>query len=308
MKLLFRGYRPRMNPTSPTVSGYLVITAEDAGSADRQAVRQALEVLAAEAPTELRTTRNPQDLETALDGLAGRRLVLAGGDGSLHLVVSALLARGVAASTPLGLLPLGTGNDLAQSLGLPLDPTQAARRVVTGQVTALDMLRHDEGTAVNAAHVGFGVAAARHAQRLKPVLGVLAYRLGAVWAGVTQAGVETSVAVDGRTVCGEQPVLLLAVMNGSFIGGDTPLCPPADPCDGLLDVLVVADRGRHERAAFALALARGRHLGLPGVTYEQGRQVTVRAAAETWNVDGELLRTPAELEWRVRSAAWQVVT
>lgn len=297
-----------MDPTSPSVSGYLVITAQGAGRADENAVRQALEVLAADAPTELRTTRHRQDLETALDELGERRLVLAGGDGSVHLAVNSLLARGLAASTPVGLLPLGTGNDLAQSLGLPLDPVHAARRVVTGQGVALDMLRHDENVAVNAAHIGFGVAAARRAQRLKPALGVFAYRLAAVWAGVTQAGVEASVAVDGRPVCQDQPVLLLAVMNGSFIGGDTPLCPPADPCDGLLDVVVVADRSRDKRAVFALALSRGRHLELPGVIHEQGRQVSVRVTEETWNVDGELAGSPPALEWRVQSAAWQLVT
>lgn len=308
MDLLCSGYLLYMDPASPSMSGYLVITAEGAGRTERQAVRQALEVLAADAPTELRMTRDRQDLETALDELGERRLVLAGGDGSVHLAVSSLLARGLAASAPVGLLPLGTGNDLAQSLGLPLDPVHAARRVVTGQAVALDMLSHDENVAVNAAHIGFGVAAARRAQRLKPALGVFAYRLAAVWAGVTQAGVEASVAVDGRPVCEDQPVLLLAVMNGSFIGGDTPLCPPADPCDGLLDVVVVADRSRDKRAAFALALSRGRHFELPGVVHEQGRQVSVRVTEETWNVDGELAGSPPTAEWRVQSGAWQLVT
>lgn len=301
------GYRLRMDSTSPRVRGYLVVTAGDAGRTEGQAVREALEVLAADAPTELRTTRDRRDLESALDELAGRRLVLAGGDGSVHLVVSSLVARGVAASTPVGLLPLGTGNDLAQSLGLPLDPAQAARRVVTGRVEAIDMLRHDGDVAVNAAHVGFGVAAARRAQRLKPALGVLAYRLGAVWAGLTQAGVKVSVAVDGRPVCQDQPVLMLAVMNGSFIGGDTPLCPPADPRDGLLDVVVVAERRHDRRAAFALALSRSRHLELSGVTHRQGQQVSLKVAEGGWNVDGELTASPAALDWQVHSAAWRVV-
>lgn len=165
-----------MHPAPPTVPGYLVLAAGDAGSTDAQAVRQVLEVLAAAAPTELRPTTGHQDLETALDDLAGRRLVVAGGDGSVHLVVNALLARGEATSTPLGVVPLGTGNDLAQSVGLPLDPTRAAGRVVAGQVRALDVVQDNEYVVVNAAHAGFGVSAARHAQRLKPVLGVPAGR------------------------------------------------------------------------------------------------------------------------------------
>lgn len=296
-----------MSPASPAVPGYLALAAGDAGSTDGQAVRQILEVLAADAPTELRRTTDHRDLETALDDLAGRRLVVAGGDGSVHLVVTALLARGQAASTPVGLVPLGTGNDLARGVGLPLDPRRAAGRVVAGRVRALDVL-HDSGkVVVNAAHTGFGVSAARHAQRVKPVLGVLAYRLGAVWAGAAAEGVAATVAVDGRVLCEDQPVLLVAVMNGSSIGGDTPLCPLADPADGLLDVLVVTDRGRGQRAAFGLAVSRGRHIGLPGVTHRQGRQASVRLAQETWNIDGELTRSPSALEWQVQTAAWRIV-
>lgn len=297
-----------MSPARPTVSGYLVVVAGQAGNTDGQAVGQALEVLAADAPTELRTTSDRQDLETALDDLAGRRLVVAGGDGSVHLVVNALLAREEAASTPVGLVPLGTGNDLARSVGLPLDAAGAAARVVTGRVRALDVLRSDEGVAANAAHAGFGVSAARRAQRLKPALGVAAYRLGALWTGAAPGGVEATVAVDGRVICEGQPVLLVAVMNGSSIGGDTPLCPPADPSDGLLDVLVVTDRSRMKRAAFALALSRGRHLELPGVAHVPGRQASVRVSEETWNIDGELTPCPPVLAWQAQPAAWQIVT
>lgn len=297
-----------MSSARTTVRGYLVLAAGDAGSTDAQAVGQVLEVLAADAPTELRTTQDPEDLDGALDDLAGRRLVLAGGDGSVHLVVSSLLARGQAATTPVGVVALGTGNDLAQSLGLPLDPAAAARRIVAGRVRALDVLRGDDRVAVNAAHAGLGVAAARRAQQLKPVLGALGYRLASVWAGAGTAGVEVTVAVDDRPVCRDQPVLLVAVMNGTSIGGDTPLCPSADPADGLLDVVVVTDRGRAQRAAFALALSRGRHLGLSGVTHGRGRHASVRMAEDTWNIDGELIAGPPALEWRAQPAAWRIVT
>lgn len=296
-----------MSPAPKTVSGYLMLAAGNAGSTGGQAVGRALEVLANHAPTELCRTEHPKDLEAALAALAGRRLVIAGGDGSLHLVVNALLARGEAASTPVGVIPLGTGNDLAQSLGLPLDPARAAGRVVRGRVRALDVLHGGEEMAVNAAHAGLGVAAARGAQRLKPVLGVLGYRVAAAWNGAVRDGVEATVAVDGRSVCEGQPVLLVAVMNGSSIGGDTPLCPSADPADGLLDVVVVTDRSRAARAAFALALSRGRHLGLPGVTHGQGRHVSVRIAEGAWNVDGEIIATPPPSEWRAQPGAWQIV-
>lgn len=296
-----------MSPASRPVSGYLVVASGDAGGSDRQAVREAVAVLAAAAPTQLRTTEEPAELHDALDDLANRRLVLAGGDGTIHLAVGALLDRGQAASTPVGLVPLGTGNDLASSLGLPLDPAQAAHRVIAGRVRTLDVLGNGEEIAVNAAHVGIGVVAARRAQQLKPFAGVLAYRLGAVWAGAASGDVTATVAVDGEPLCDGQPVLMVAVMNGSSIGGTTPVCPAADLSDGVLDVVVVTDRARARRAAFALALSRGRHLGLPGVVHRAGRQVTVRVTEPMWNLDGELVASTSPLQWQVQPGGWQVV-
>lgn len=296
-----------MNATPPAVSGYLVVAAEDAGSTDARAVGQVLRVLAADAPAELRATAGPEDLDAALGDLAGRRLVVAGGDGTVHLVVHALLAAGLADTTPVGLVPLGTGNDLAHAVGVPADPAEAASRVVAGRVRALDLLRHADHLAVNAAHAGFGVAAAPRAQRLKPVLGVLAYRAASLWTGAVDDGVEATVAVDGHLVAESEPVMLVAVMNATSIGGNTPLCPAADLSDGLLDVVVVTDRGRSARAAFGAALIRGRHLALPGVTHRPGRRASVRVAGGAWNVDGELVRTHADVQWQVQPAAWRVV-
>lgn len=293
--------------TGRPVSGYLLLAAAAAGSTDAQAVHEALAVLAADAPTELWRADEPDALEAALDALDGRRLVIAGGDGTVHLVVAALLARGLAASTTLGLVPLGTGNDLAHGLGLPLDPAAAARRVTAGRVRALDVAAVGEHVAVNAAHTGLGVAAARRAARLKPVLGSLAYRLAGLWAGAVEEGLRASVHVDGEAVAADEQVMLVALMNGPTVGGGSALCPAADPGDGLLDVLVVRDRGRGERARFGVALQQGDHLRLPGVIHLRGRKVRVQAAVPRWNIDGELEPVAPAFDCTVQPAAWRLV-
>ena len=63
-----------------------------------------------------------------------RRIVVAGGDGSLHAVVAALHRRNDLADAVLGLIPLGTGNDFARCMGIPLDPEEAARVILDGEV------------------------------------------------------------------------------------------------------------------------------------------------------------------------------
>ena len=114
----------------------LLITNSEAGSADEQNLERALAVLRAAADVEVATTSNPGELDGVLHRRGGRRIVVAGGDGSLHAVVAALHRRHELADSVIGLVPLGTGNDFARGSGIPLDPEAAARVVVTGEVRA----------------------------------------------------------------------------------------------------------------------------------------------------------------------------
>ena len=131
-------------------------------------------------------------------------MVVCGGDGSVHAVVAALHRAG-AAGPPVGLIPLGTGNDLARALGLPLDPAAAARVVLDGRPRTLDLLVDDAGgMVVNAVHLGVGAEAARQAAALKPRLGRLAYLVGGVSAGLRGARLGAD-RTGGRAGAGLRP-------------------------------------------------------------------------------------------------------
>lgn len=108
----------------------------------------------------------------------------AGGDGTLHLLVAVLHARGELASRVIGLVPLGTGNDFARAVGIPLAAAEATRVVLQGSPHEVDLLTDDaDGVVINTVHLGIGAEASRAGQPLKPVLGMLAYRIGALLAG-----------------------------------------------------------------------------------------------------------------------------
>ena len=174
---------------------FLVLTTTRAGSADAERVAAAVAELARAGPTEVAEAED----STSLDRVDGRVLVVAGGDGSVHALVGRLRGRGELATTTIGLVPLGTGNDLARGLGLPLDPVAAARRVVDGTPMAADLLVADDGeVVVNAAHAGVGAEAARRSARLKRALGPLAYPVGAALAGVTAGGWRLRDEADGE--------------------------------------------------------------------------------------------------------------
>ena len=111
------------------MAAFLVLTSPSAGSTDAGTTEPALAVLRVAGPVEVVASGSPEELDTALDGRGERTLVVAGGDGSLHAVLNRLHRRGELDQDPLGLLPLGTGNDFARGLGLPTGaagPQQAA--------------------------------------------------------------------------------------------------------------------------------------------------------------------------------------
>ena len=112
----------------------LVITNSDAGTADEESLDLALAVLREHVSVEVQATGDPGELDGVLHRAGSRRIVVAGGDGSLHAVISALHRRNDLKNSVLGLLPLGTGNDFARGTDIPLDIEEAARVILHGEV------------------------------------------------------------------------------------------------------------------------------------------------------------------------------
>ena len=298
-----------MSSSPPARSGHLLLASAHAGSTEEEAVEAARAVLADAGPVEVVSTATPDELDAALASCGDRRLVVAGGDGSLHLAVARLRARGELAERPIALVPLGTGNDLARGLGLPLEPAEAARLVLTGRPKPVDLLVDDAGgIVVNAAHVGVGAEAAQAAARVKPRLGPAAYPLGALAAGLRTHGWRLRVVVDGRVVAdGHRRSLMVGVGNGRGIGGGTALLPTAVPDDGQLDVLVSYATGPWARARFGAALAAGTHLRDRDVRWARGRSVTVSGQRVGVNADGEVGDEVERRTWTVEPGAWSLL-
>lgn len=288
--------------------GYLVLANAAAGTADEARVDAAVATLAVAGPTRLHRTGDVEELDEALEGavVAGLVIVAVGGDGSLHAVASQLWARGELSAAVLGLVPCGTGNDFARGLEVPLEPVEAAERIVRGRDRRLDLLVDDEGAiVVNAVHAGLGAVAAGRAEGLKERLGAVAYPLGAVLEAVRADGWQLSVAVDGTDLDlpGER-ALMVGVGNGPSIGGGTVLCPGADPGDGVLDVIVSCATGPAARVAFGSALRSGTHLERDDVVAAQGTTVRITGDPVRYDADGELTDEVAERTYRVEPGAW----
>lgn len=293
----------------------LAITNAAAGAASEQVVRAALDVLRAERDVRVESTESPEDLERVVGGVGERLPVVVGGDGSVHAVLAALWRRGADAprpevgSTALGIIPLGTGNDLARALGLPLDPVAAAGVVIHGRERPLDLLVDDTGAVVvNAVHAGVGAEAARLAEGWKGALHKAAYPAGAVAAGIRATGWRLRVEVDGDVLAdGTAPVLMVGVGNGTSIGGGSELTPEAAPDDGAADVVVSAAVGPLARVGFAVRMRNGSHLQRPDVVLGRGRVVTVSGEPFRLNADGEISDPVTSRTWTVHRHAWRAL-
>ncbi|MGN6242475.1 MAG: diacylglycerol/lipid kinase family protein [Motilibacteraceae bacterium] len=294
----------------------LVVTNAAAGSAQDSAVGAALEVLRGGARARVATTSEPAELTTVLVSREpGERVVVVGGDGSVHAVVNALERLGrLSPADPVGVVPLGTGNDLARCLGLPLDPARAAEVVLHGRPRTLDVLVDDDGgLVVNAVHAGVGASAAEAAQAWKERLGAAGYAVGSALAGVREAGWRLRVVVDGRELAsgsdgGDDRLLMVGLGIGTSIGGGALLTPHAEPDDGLVDVVLAAATGPLARVAYAVAMRGGEHVDRDDVAAVRGREVLVEAAGPGeefgTNADGELAGPFRRRRWRLRPAAW----
>ncbi|MDQ6523216.1 diacylglycerol kinase family protein [Nocardioides sp. LHD-245] len=287
----------------------LLITNSDAGTADQEAVDAALAVLRESAEVDVRGTSSPEELDDVLAAAGERTIVVAGGDGSIHAVVQALHTRGDLSARTLALIPLGTGNDFARTLDLPLEPVAAARVVLTGTRRPTDLVVDEAGqVTVNSVHLGAGAEAGKRGARWKARLGRIGYPIGALQTALNPPSLRLRVEVDGAVVADAgRPVLMVAVGNGASVGGGTELTPDAEPHDGEVDVLIATPASPLARLGYLVRLPFARHEEHGDVRIVRGRTVRVSGDAFDCNSDGEIDGPVTERAWRVLPAAYAMV-
>lgn len=221
-------------------------------------------------------------------------IVVAGGDGTLSHAVNALADR--LDRVTFALIPLGTGNDLARTLGLSRDPTSVANGFETGEVATLDLgrvsARDLDRLFVNACVGGFSAEVNEAIDEdEKRRLGPVAFWVGGARAarGITRYRVQLAGEVlDDAVVVG--------IGNGRSAGGGFELWRDARPDDGVLNACAISAPNLITGLRAAAKVKRGRHHEESSVTTLNAPQIDLRAEPEMeLNIDGELmgLRTPA---------------
>ncbi len=190
------------------------------------------------------------------------RVVVAGGDGTVCEAAEGLYLAGAG---ELAILPLGTGNDAARSLGVPHDLEDAARVAVGGRCRPVDLIQIGDRFVLNAIGVGLTANINDRAAKSKWVRGIAVYLISALSALVGYRAEKVRMVTEEQTY--EGTMVILAVHGGPTTGGGFTLTPAAGPDDGLLDACLVEEVGPLGRLARLAAAMRGK-LGTMKGTHE----------------------------------------
>jgi diacylglycerol kinase (ATP) len=185
--------------------------------------------------------------------------------------------------TALGILALGSGNDLAATVGVPRRLEAAFRTAVEGPVRTLDLGRVEDRWYAGVAGVGFDSEVASMAERVRWLRGPLIYPWAVVRALVTFRPPLLSLEYetpDGGTESFEGRVMLVAFGNTHRFGGGMCIAPEAEPDDGWLDVVIVRELPRRRLLRVFPRVYRGTHMGLPEVTSFRTRRMRIRLERE----------------------------
>jgi diacylglycerol kinase (ATP) len=228
------------------------------------------------------------------------RIVIVGGDGTVQEVVNGVMADGRLRSDArpsIGLVPAGSGNDLARDLGLPMDPMEALSVALGERERVIDVARADDTRGrrrhfVTAGGVGFDaqVAHVMFGHRLPWQKGRAGYFVSTFFELMRfrNRRLELTLRSGDGEVRTSHVSLLVAFANGPYLGGGMRICPGADLADGLLDLCIAGDLTRLEALRLLPGMYRGAHVGHPKVRFMRAASIRFDGDADALvHLDGE---------------------
>jgi diacylglycerol kinase (ATP) len=238
---------------------------------------------------------------------APRALVVVGGDGMVHLGVDLCVRWGI----PLGVIPSGTGNDLARHLGIPLDLDDAQRALIhalEGEPLVIDhgLAQGGDGVPHPFACVlsaGFDAIVNERANRLRFPKGRHRYTLALLIELIKLRPLSYTLEIDGVKETGRY--LLVAVANSRSFGGGMKVTPQASLQDGLLDVFTLKPLSRLAFLRIYPRVFAGTHVSDPRVSIRQARNVKIECDGVIAYADGEAVG-PLPLDVSVTPGALKV--
>jgi len=255
----------------------------------RASLPRILAAFAAHGVARVYETSNPGEEESLASSAIsdGARVIVAiGGDGTCANVAAAIIRAHTACA--LAVVPGGTGNDFAKTLGVAdHSPERIAALVAEGETTEIDVGFAEGRCFLNSCGFGFDASVLEASNRVRFLKGKAVYIYSALKQLFTYPGVYAS--SSGKPVTKRGRMLMLTVSNGRSLGGAFKIAPHASVLDGKLDACFFGDANVLNRAKMFVGAMKGRHVDMPGVLAATTERLELRFDFNpAMEVDGEL--------------------
>jgi diacylglycerol kinase (ATP) len=245
-------------------------------------------------------------------------IVVAGGDGTIHRAVCGLDG----SPAPLGIIPMGTGNDFARGCGIPVSPDEAARCILGGRTRRFDLIRVNGRIYCTVGLIGIGSDSAltvarltrpgSRARGLMRLFGDWSYRLVGLAHLLAPRGLAERVGVtseSGEPLYAAGPVFALFAANTRVLGGGLVLPIDTDPADGRLEIAIVPQMSRLMLLRAFLCFARGRPVPEGTVSVVRTARAVIDCARSVpFSADGDLVCQGTRFEVEVMPGALNLIS
>jgi len=214
-----------------------------------------------------------------------RKVIIAGGDGTINIVVNAMMQYNV--DLPIAIFPAGTANDFAYYFDLPHDFNSMVKIALEEHYTYTDIGRVNDKYFINVAAMGFLVDVSQKTDpNIKNTLGVISYYLKGVTEIPNLKPIPLKITSEEYT--SEDRVYFMLVMNGRSAGGFKRIAPLAEVNDGLLDVMLFKEMPILELAPLLFNVMTGQHHENKNVEFFQTKRLCIESEQQVGtDIDGE---------------------
>lgn len=232
-------------------------------------------------------------------------VVAVGGDGTVNEVAIGLIQ---GECSVLGIIPGGTGNDMARSLNIPMEPTEAIETLCKGYKKYMDIGLANKFNFLNIASVGFDAEVVRNNIKIKKkIKSGFSYAISVVYTLISFKKKKAEIEIDGKTI--NEDIYLLAVGNGKYYGGGLKIMPEAVVDDGYLHVCIISNISKAKILFLLPTLFKGTHIKhKKHVKTYKAKEIKLKSEEPlVFNVDGEILPNVKEIEFGLEDKKIKVI-
>lgn len=256
---------------------------------------------------DIKLTKRPKEaINIAEDSVENYEITVAvGGDGTVNEVARGLINKG---KGTLGIVPGGTGNDMAKSLGISIEPVEALETLCRGLRKNIDIGRINGSNFLNIASVGFDAEVVKNNIKIKKVIkSGISYAFSVIYTLLNFKRKKLKITIDDDIL--EEKTILLAVGNGKYYGGGMKILPMAKIDDEYLDICIVSNISKLKLLLLFPTIFKGNHIKYKKhVKMYKGKTIIVETEDNIYvNIDGEIVSEIKKIEFSMEDKKLNVV-